>query len=584
MIVDVALPRPWWNPLTYEVDDAVVGGRVRVPLNRGVAVGYVLSLEGAQVPRLRRGESLDRQPVLSSSVMSALARCSEQGLCSFGSLADSFLPPALKRGDLWPFADEEPLSGGQNRYVPLLGEEERLQLALEALEECQGTALVLVPEAVTYQRWAKALKEKFSHRLIACPSWTGKAAYERALQLTQREDAIALCGPLGALAPLRRPQLLVIEGEGQGGYMPVSGPSVSGAWLARERFESFDGAILSMSMAPDAWQMQRFSPRQTQRPPKNITFLHMNSLQKKDLKGFEFSLPLAKPLVEHTAQTLAKGHVALWVLDRKAYAGLSRCLGCGEVMTCPQCDGFLGRKGTQAFCPKCGWQGPMPQQCPHCHSSIIQHRNPGLEAVRPLVADWFGKDRVHLWYAKAPATVKERKGIIDELASRGGLVLGSRRALELLSLVPIDLVGWLDGDSEARRPDYAASWQAFSMTLESMTRGPWPRQVYLQTRRPRKNWQQGLIQGWAKFWQSEMVDRQALEFPPFRVQAYLKWPQGKEEELTQKLIEKGIEVQEVAEGLLLWADSVEVLHDLLAPRMNVSQSSKKYPRLTLRRP
>ena len=42
-LVDVIVPGPWWNALTYETDSPLApGARVRVPMGRSVRVGFVL--------------------------------------------------------------------------------------------------------------------------------------------------------------------------------------------------------------------------------------------------------------------------------------------------------------------------------------------------------------------------------------------------------------------------------------------------------------------------------------------------------------------------------------------------------------
>src|SRR6516165_7223976 len=77
---------------------------------------------------------------------------------------------------------------------------------------------------------------------------------------------------------------------------------------------------------------------------------------------------LAPPLVAELAATFDAGEQALLFLNRRGYAPLTLCRGCGHRFQCPSCTAWLveHRFTGRLLCHHCGHAEAVPACCPEC--------------------------------------------------------------------------------------------------------------------------------------------------------------------------------------------------------------------------
>src|SRR5690606_41476334 len=77
---------------------------------------------------------------------------------------------------------------------------------------------------------------------------------------------------------------------------------------------------------------------------------------------------LAPPLVEAVGTALEAGEQSLLFLNRRGYAPLTLCRGCGHRFQCPNCPAWLveHRFHQVLQCHHCGFATPPPEACPDC--------------------------------------------------------------------------------------------------------------------------------------------------------------------------------------------------------------------------
>lgn len=584
MNVDLWVPGPWWHCLTYSApDQACMGSRVEVQLGRRKAVGIVRAVNVPPVPKMKEAVLIDEKPILSESQMVAIDRISRHFFVSASEVARFQLPEAFwKLESFVPTRERRDTTQSTMLCYIEPDDQERYERIAGWIGEHQG-GLVMTAEAYQVATLAQFLRQRFGDRVHLWPNTGGAKVYQCWNALANLENPIVVSGPAGALVPMKNPDFLIVDDQFNGGYETQKGPLINRWMLARERFETAGAKILitgrcpSSSLAPEAQGCR-------QKPLAKISFLNTYQVQQQNLRGFEFSFPLAKPLLQQTTQVVNQGKVAMWLLDRKSYAGSHRCVQCGHLVTCPNCDNRLYAQGQSLRCGRCGWSGELQHSCPCCGSQIMQFRTPGLEAFEALAKTIAGEDRVAFWYQGEPSSRKKEEELIQKFKKNGGLILASRRGLELLSRLSVELVGWLDGDSEARIEDYGGTAQAFSMVWESLCRGEAKsRTVFFQTRQPLRGWQKGLTQGWKVFWSGELNDRSTLDFPPYCWMITVYWTKkGREQDLVDVLQARGFEVLEDDQSFTVMTDNVSQLWQALEPRYSIGNSGKGYPVISLR--
>src|SRR5690606_12583838 len=101
---------------------------------------------------------------------------------------------------------------------------------------------------------------------------------------------------------------------------------------------------------------------------------------------------MSPKLVAALTETLAAGEQAMLFLNRRGYAPLTLCRGCGHRLQCPNCTAWLveHRLLGRLQCHHCGHQTRLPSACPSCAAEdSFTACGPGVERLFEEVAARF---------------------------------------------------------------------------------------------------------------------------------------------------------------------------------------------------
>jgi primosomal protein N' (replication factor Y) len=295
---------------------------------------------------------------------------------------------------------------------------------------------------------------------------------------------------------------------------------------------------------------------------------------------------VSEPLVRETEAAISRGEWAIWILDRKGYAGEIICDECGAHLKCPRCGGTMRMESAGTRCVLCGAEAHTPDECPNCSGRLLSARRPGLDALTALADSAIVSPVPILNAADA-----EGKAGLTAKGRASGLMLGTRAALSLCDDVPVGMVGWIDADGEARSEEHDARLRAFSLIWESCWRGisPEKRRVLVQTRRPGLDWQRGLEvgdEGWRLFWRSELRDRAELSMPPFMPLVKMEGRASDIKGVTERASDLGFECwspDDEGKKSTLWIRTKKLaeLRRIIAPYFHIGRSRMGYPSVTV---
>ncbi|MDR1471670.1 MAG: hypothetical protein LBS75_04025 [Synergistaceae bacterium] len=539
--VSVTVPGPWWTDLTYLVGRDLApdgylapGVRVRVPVGAGSRVGVVVRSgeRGAGDEydgELRRvSEVVDERPILSDAMMKLLRWFCDAHLCGMGTAMKALLPSAFLRGE--PFgAPGEPMLPrvGVVSFLYDSEDEARFERYARILSDGEPS-LVIFPIHLAARRFHAYLADSphmpmdLKERIFLFPRNGAKAEWAAWKKLMSGDGAlIVVGGQSAAMAPLRGMARVIVEDESSHVWRTLRPPihNVRGLLSYRARLEGASLLLGGRMPSPRAY-MRLVSGGGAQsgaRTGRKIFFVDLRMAYSPSIKGVMDSLAVSEPLVRETDLALASGEWAIWILDRRGYAGEIVCQECGAPVKCSRCGSAMRWESSPArvTCVSCGASAPLPEECPNCAGRLLSAHRPGLEALEPLARAAIN----------SPAPIVSLEGDDERTraaieGARPGLILGTRAALALCDSVKVGLVGWIDADGEARSGEHDARVRAYSLIWESLWRGisSAGRRVILQTRRPGQDWQRGLAhgpQGWRTFWRDELKERRELSMPPF---------------------------------------------------------------------
>ncbi|MSO73372.1 MAG: primosomal protein N', partial [Rhodospirillaceae bacterium] len=232
---------------------------------------------------------------------------------------------------------------------------------------------------------------------------------------------------------------------------------------------------------------------------------------------------LAPPLVRAIDQTLAAGEQVLLFLNRRGYAPLTLCRGCGHRLNCPRCTAWLveHRLTHKLQCHHCGYGARVPATCSSCGAAdSFVPCGPGIERVAEEAAARWPQANVRAVSSdvlERPSSVAEL--IADILARRIDILVGTQVLAKGHHFPSLTVVGVVDADLGLSGWDLRAAertHQLLHQVAGRAGRADKPGRVYLQTHDPAHPVMQALLSGdEASFIASEIAARQSLAMPPF---------------------------------------------------------------------
>jgi len=608
-LVPVAFPGPWWTNLTYTTSRSVPlkpGIRVRAPMGKGERVGIVMPSDARgddYEGELREiTEVIDDVPKLTKSVLKLLQWFCDAYLCGFGTAMKALLPEGFLKGKEIP----PPVPDARKRtsedvsfvYEPL---------DLERFERYASMLSDGLPAIVSFPLYADA-GEFFMHmhsspvisaevkkRTLLYPRLGGAAEWRiwQKLRSPDNDTAIIIGGQNSAMAPLRQVSRFIVDDESNNVWRTMRHPQYNMRSLIASRAR-FEGAALVLGgRMPSARAFMRYEEMNRQavhnpaylRREKKIIFVDIKLAYTPSIEGVTGGLSVSEPLVRETEAAISRNEWALWILDRKGYAGEILCEECGEPIKCVKCGCAMRVERDDTRCVSCGVRAPFPDECPNCAGRLLSARRPGLEALTPL-ADAAIVSPVPI-LSPDDADEKIRRVLRENPA---GVILGTRAVLSLCDEIPVGMVGWIDADGEARSEEHSAKQRAFSLIWESCWRGisPVNRRVLIQTRRPASDWQAGLDgghEGWKVFWRTELRDRRELSMPPFMPLVRVEGKASQIGRIGERMNGLGFECWSSDEGKksTLWIRTKKLseLRRALASYFHIGHARVGYPSVTV---
>ena len=614
--VEVVVPGPWWNTLTYIVKDdlemtPIEGARVRVPLGKGTRVGFVSS-SVYPVPDNTKGlrpiqSVLDGGSVLGDELWNLAGWIGNTFLCGTGEALQLMCPSPLLRGE--PFGrgslgdkfagdilPQKSPSNNQKSFQEILFynpiDEERFARYHEALltgEKDGRRMLLLFPEVKIAAAFFAGIPKSVKANALLWPSSGGKKLWDAWKKTASGEVRVVVGSSGAAFAPPCFDEVIV-DDESNLAYIFQRAPRISARTIAGRRALTLKASLTLGGRMPSARTYMRSRPERCAISPRSsFVFADIGRAFKSEVRGVEGKLPVTPSLLDRTKSVLEQGRFALWIMDRRGQAGEVYCSDCGTSLCCPRCEGAARSEGTggasRIRCVRCGARGELPSNCPSCRGGLLLGKRPGLEALLPMAAR-FMKGRNVLLDDPEQKGEKDRK--VEKNPGEASLILGTRRVLALCDSLDVGLIAWLDLDAEARKADYNARFHAFSMAWESCWRGlsqNGERLVHMQVRGSGNSWRNVLRLGWGHFWASELREREVLGLPPYGLLVQVDLPENENRKAFIDSIEKeGIIVMDSGEeNSPLWiaAKSTEKLKEALAPRFMISRSSAGFPVVTV---
>jgi primosomal protein N' (replication factor Y) (superfamily II helicase) len=233
---------------------------------------------------------------------------------------------------------------------------------------------------------------------------------------------------------------------------------------------------------------------------------------------------LAPPLVDAMQACLTNGQQSLLFLNRRGYAPLTLCRGCGHRFECPQCTAWLveHRFKKRLNCHHCGFSIPLPEKCPKCQeiNSLIAC-GPGVERIAEEVKERFPEAKLAILSSDLiPGLVEMREVIKSIERGEAQIIIGTQIVAKGHHFPDLSLVGIVDGDlGLAQGADPRAGERTFQLLHQVTGRAGRTfaqGRGFIQTHMPEHPVMDAIIKGDREaFLSREIQIRQAGLLPPY---------------------------------------------------------------------
>ncbi|GHV84690.1 primosomal protein N' [Spirochaetia bacterium] len=571
LYLDIIFDIPLSQSYTYRIDEkgeASPGKRVMAPFGRREVLGYVVDfrkvapagLSPEKIKAVRR--VVDKEAIFDQRDIDLARWMASYYLCGPGEALAAMIPSGRRTGTYSSFSDE--VEGGTNLVLSAEQEE-----ALEGLSQLAGktglftylygitgsgktevflrlarrvleagkSVIYLVPEISLTHQTAEIIGGRFGKEAATLHSgMTGSERLTEWMRIRAGEVRIVV-GPRSAVfAPVLNLGLIIIDEEHDGSYKSGNTPRYHARQIAMHRASAEDALLLLGSATPsaEAWKLmndgviRRFNLSRRLsggKPPEIIPV----SLSKTE--GC-----LTAELKEEIRATARMGRQTILFLNRRGFAYFYHCKNCGFELNCKRCSVSLTyhKSRNRAVCHYCGYETSPPQACPQCGSLEAGFSGFGTEFIEEEVRNTFPELRVR----RADADTTGRKGSLKELLAifkAGGIdiLLGTQMVAKGLNFPGVRLVGVVFADTGLHLPDFRAAERTFSLIVQVAGRAgryfPDGR-VIVQTMRPTDPViREACTLNVEGFYKNELLQRKALDFPPYSRLIRLTFRSKKEE-------------------------------------------------------
>ncbi|MBI1363214.1 MAG: primosomal protein N' [Proteobacteria bacterium] len=473
----------------------------------GVSPAVVKGL--AEQGCLRAVPILDAEPVLSPAQVPTLSAAQK-------AAADA-VAAAMTGRTFTPFLlDGVTGSGKTEVYFDVLAEQ---------LAQSDGQSLILVPEIALTPQWLDRFEKRFGFRPDVWHSSIADGARRKTWWRVLEGKARVVIGARSALfLPFADLRLVVVDEEHDSSYKQEEVFRYHGRDMAivRARLANCPVVLASATPSLESWNNTAEGRYTLLHLPERHGDAQLPAVRMIDLRQSKTGADayLSPTLLAAIEDRLAKGEQTLLFLNRRGYAPLLICRGCGHRFNCPSCDASLVVHGARLTCHHCGFTEHTPETCPSCDSPSLHAFGPGTRKViqevlqhfphaRAAVAD---RDSVQSDADMADIVTRMEQGALD-------ILIGTQMIAKGHHFPNLTLVGVIDADMGLAHGDLRAAERTFQLLTQvagRAGRAEKPGEVLLQTYNPEHPLFAALKTfDRDAFYALELKSRKGGGFPPF---------------------------------------------------------------------
>ena len=403
--------------------------------------------------------------------------------------------------------------------------------AITAVLQRGQQALVLAPEIALTPQLLQRFRARFAVPIAVLHSGLNDGERLAAWRAARSGEAGIVIGTRSAIfTPLHRPGLIIVDEEHDASYKQQEGFRYSARDLAIARAQRHGIPVVLGSATPSLESLLRTrrKPEDLLRLPDRAGGAQAPQLKLVDLRQHAANQGLSTPVMLNIRRHLDANGQVLVYLNRRGFAPVLFCPGCGWSVPCPRCDARLTvhKRQNKLVCHHCAHEQTLTSACPTCKAEV-KPVGQGTERI---------EDTLQQIYPDAPLARLDRdstsrKGELDAtlarvLSGEVKILVGTQMLSKGHHFPDVTLVVILDADQGLFSTDFRASEKLAQSILQvsgRAGRGDRPGEVLIQTEYPDHPLLQRLLSdGYEGFAAAALAEREQAHWPPFTRIALLR--------------------------------------------------------------
>jgi primosomal protein N' (replication factor Y) len=410
----------------------------------------------------------------------------------------------------------------------------KTEVYLQAIEKVIAAgkqALVLVPEIALTPQLVMRFQERFATPMAVLHSSVNDTERLVAWRAARSGAAPIVIGTRSAIfAPLNSPGIIIVDEEHDPSYKQQEGFRYSARDLAIMRAQRHGIPVVLGSATPSLESLARIKkqPEDLLSLPERAGKAQPPRVRVVDLRKHAHTDGIAGPTMLAMKQHLEAGGQVLLYLNRRGYAPVLFCPGCGWSAACSRCDARMTvhQRANNLTCHHCGHETPIPELCASCHQPA-KPVGQGTERIEGTVGRLFPGMAV----ARIDRDNIRRKGELEatlEQIHSGSvrILIGTQMLTKGHHFPNVTLVVILNADQGLFGTDFrAAERLAQNIVQVSGRAGRAERsgEVLIQTEYPEHPLLLSLLNGgYSAFANQALLEREQAHLPPYSRLALLR--------------------------------------------------------------
>lgn len=554
------------------------GMRVRVPFGKREVIGIVVGFaEEPSIPidKLKRiKEILDPAPIISEDIMQLCVWAADYYHHSLGDIFSTALPVLLRKGKKMPMTvvDDHRICIAKNEKE--LNEEQALavnaiQSALNTfqvflLEGVTGSGktevylqviskvlkqkkqvLVIVPEIGLTPQTIQRFRDRFDGVVIALHSGLTNKERLQAWAAAKTGEANIIIGTRSAIfTPFFKLGLIVVDEEHDASFKQQDGFRYHARDLAIMRGRILTIPVILGSATPSLETLQNA----LQGRYHHLRLLHragqatLPETQMIDIRHLPLQEGLSSILLTEIKNHLEKNQQVMLFLNRRGFAPVLMCHGCGWMAVCKKCDTRMTyhQNPHGLHCHHCGAFRSMISTCESCQQKELFMVGLGTERLEKTLEKCFSNYSI----ARMDRDNIKGKNAIDTLleeihAGKHQILIGTQMLAKGHHFPEVTLVAIIDADGGFFSADFRALERMGQLLLQVSGRAGRVEKkgtVMIQTHHPdHPLLHQLLHEGYFPFATALLEERKKANLPPYAYFAILRAEAKKAESALQFL-------------------------------------------------